>query len=202
MSFGLSILKKQLKEISTKLEELEKSVTPNKLSEEELQAKMQQEDQKFRLEELHKIGLLGLSENSRELDKIILGLSVGSLGFLLSFFLKDYSFNSDIYNLTLFIFILSIISYTYSIWCILEVFYINNEYFKRIIAFRAGNSSCDIEKLEEKMKLLDKKVRYSFFFSIVISALFIISIALNKNIESKEKNTNEKKTEKVIENGK
>lgn len=202
MSFGLSMLKKQLKEISTKLEELEKSITPNKLSEEELQAKIQQEDQKFRLEELHKIGLLGLSENSRELDKIILGLSVGSLGFLLSFFLKDYSFNSDIYNLTLFIFILSIISYTYSIWCILEVFYINNEYYKRIIGFRAGNNSCEIEKLEEKMKLLDKKVRYSFFFSILISALFIISIALNKNIESKEKNINEKKIEKVIENGK
>ncbi len=192
-------MKKQLKEVFLKIKELE-DINSNKLYEEELHEKMEKEEQKFRLEEMHKIGLLGLSENSRELDKIILGLSVGSLGFLLSFFLKDYSFNTDIYNLTLFIFILSIISYAYSIWTILNVFYINNEYYKKIIAFRAGDSSWDIEKLEEKMEILDKKVRYSFFFSILISALFIISIAINKNIETKEKNINEKKIEKVIEN--
>lgn len=145
--------------------------------------------------------MLGLTENSRELDKIILGLSVGSLGFLLSFFLKDYSFILDIYNTSIISFGIASISFTYTIWCVLEIFYINNEYFKKIIQFRIGQNSCEIETLENKMATLDKKVRYSFFISILISIFFIISISINKNISFQKTNTNEE-TKKEFTNGK
>ncbi|WP_419782893.1 hypothetical protein [Malaciobacter marinus] len=191
------MLKKKLNKIYNKI----KKITVVKLSEEEIQKKLENDDNKFRLEELHKIGLLGLTENSRELDKIILGLSVGSLGFLLSFFLKDYSFATDLYYTSIILFGISAIFFTYTIWYVLEVFYINNEYFKKIIQFRAGQNSCEIEKLENKMAILDKKIRYSFFISILISIFFIISISINKNISFQTTNTN-KETKKEFTNGK
>ncbi len=144
----------------------------------------------FRSEELHKVALIGLAENSRELDKILLGLSVGSLGFLLTFLINNYSFNNDKFVIALGLFVFAVLMFGYTIYNILTIFYKNNEYFKEIIKFEEGQDSSPILDLEVKLNSYDKKVKISFFVSILFSALFIIAISVNKNIVEYKKENN------------
>lgn len=72
-------------------------------------------EEQFRSEELHKISLSAFTVNSAELDKTLLSLSVGSVGFLLTFFLNDYSLKNDFYYLTLSIFFLAVGGFSFTI---------------------------------------------------------------------------------------
>lgn len=147
-------------------------------------------EDEFRAKELHKVALSELSENAREIDKILLGLSVGGLGFILNLFLKEYTNQTEL--LSIMIFICAVFSYLFCVFLILRMFYLNTNYYQEIVKVRIGESlSTEIYIIEDKMNGLDTKAKYSFFIAIVLSAIFIVSITFsNAKINSNDKSIN------------
>ncbi|WP_321778129.1 hypothetical protein [Sulfurimonas sp.] len=180
-----------------------------------LEANIKSEEQ-FRAEELHKVVLSAFIENNAELDKRLLSLSVGSIGFLLAFLINDYSFKNDFfYGFTFLAFLLAVSGFSYTIYLLLEILKLNTDYYKSIISFNIkGNVEQNklelkLSLLDTKMKKFDKCAKKIFFISILISAFFIVMITANKNIleykkdsvintPNKENNMSNKKTEDTI----
>lgn len=162
-------------------------------------------EEQFRSEELHKVALTSFIENSGELDKRLVSLSVGSLGFLLAFLINEYSYKSDFFNGATFgAFLIAVVGFSFTIYLLLEILKLNNEYYKLIIAFpiedktNISKKAKQLDLLEKKMKKYDICTKRIFITSIAISAFFIIMITINKNIiEYTDNNTT--KENKVIE---
>lgn len=76
---------------------------------------------------------------------------------------------------------------------ILEIFRLNNDYYKSIISLSIDkkeeqNELIDkIDLLDSKMENYDKFARYTFIISIMLSAFFIIMITFNKSTMENKK---------------
>ena len=136
----------------------------------------------FRYEEIHKAALSAFAKNAMELDKILLGLSVGAIGFLLNFMLKDYSYIKDIYAVGVISFTTALGVFLYIIYEIIEIFRKNHKYFQSIISYTKGSDGSHIGNQEEKMKESDKRVQYSFLLAMILSTVFVLSQTINKTI--------------------
>lgn len=135
---------------------------------------------KFRSEELHKVALSSFVQGSYELDKTILNLSVGSLGFILTFATTfEYSKNSCLIIFIIITFIIALCGFGYTIYNILDILKLNKEYFKKIISDDEENS---ISGLEYKMERIDNLTILAFKVSIFFSSLFILLNIINKNL--------------------
>lgn len=150
--------------------------------------KEKKSDSDFRYEEIHKAALSAFAKNAMELDKILLGLSVGAIGFLLNFMLKDYSYIKDIYALGAISFAAAIAIFLYIIYEIIEIFRKNHKYFQSIISYTKDSDGSHISNQEEKMKKSDKRVQYSFLFAVILSTIFVLSQTVNKIIVELQNN--------------
>lgn len=139
-------------------------------------------DSDFRYEEIHKAALSAFVKNAMELDKILLGLSVGAIGFLLNFMLKDYSYIKDTYAIGAISFATAIGVFLYIIYEIIEIFRKNHKYFQSIISYTKGSDGSHINNQEKKMKESDKKVQYSFLIAMILSTIFVLSQTVNRTI--------------------
>lgn len=170
-------------------------------------------ENQFRAEELHKVALSSFIDNSGELDKRLISLSIGSLGFLLAFLINDYSYNSDFFKgITFIVFLCAVSGFSITIYLLLEILKLNNKYYQLIIAFpivpesNSSKKANQLELLEKKMKKYDNCTKRVFILSIIASAFFIIMITINKNIleynldkEKKEMIMNEKELEEELQ---
>lgn len=137
------------------------------------------EDEKFRFEELHKVSLSSFVQSSYELDKTILNLSVGSLGFILTF-ATTYKYSNSIFDyFSILSFIVALCGFGFVIYRLLNIFNLNKEYFKKIIS---NDKEEEIIALENSMSKIDKVIRIVFIVSILFSSLFILLIIISKNL--------------------
>lgn len=136
-------------------------------------------ENKFRSEELHKVALSSFVQGSYELDKTILNLSLGSLGFILTF-ATTFKYSNSILSLFIIItFLISLFSLCFTVYKILDILKLNKKYFKKIIS--EANSQ-DILELEDRMDKIDYLIQIGFKISILFSSIFILLIVIQKNL--------------------
>lgn len=134
---------------------------------------------KFRSEELHKVVLSSFVQGSYELDKTILNLSLGSLGFILTF-ATTFKYSNSILSLFIIVtFLISLFGICFTVYKILDILKLNKEYFKKIIL--EANSQ-DIVELEDRMDKIDYLIQIWFKISILFSSIFILLIVIQKNL--------------------
>ena len=116
-------------------------------------------ENKFRSEELHKVALSSFVQGSYELDRTILNLSVGSLGFILTF-ATTFKYSNCILSFFIIItFLISLFGFGFTVYKLLDIFKLNKEYFKKIIS---DENEQDILELENRMQKIDF-LTYFFF---------------------------------------
>ena len=136
-------------------------------------------EENFRTKELHKLALSSFVQGSYELDKTILNLSVGSLGFIFTFATTFKYSNNILSCLTILVFLISLFSFGFTIYKLLDVFKINKEYFGKIIS---SEDEQNIYRLENKMDKIDNAISIMFKISIFFASIFILLIVIQKNL--------------------
>ena len=87
-------------------------------------------ENKFRSEELHKVALSSFVQGSYELDRTILNLSVGSLGFILTF-ATTFKYSNCILSFFIIItFLISLFGFGFTVYKLLDIFKLNKELVK------------------------------------------------------------------------
>lgn len=136
-------------------------------------------ENKFRSEELHKVALSSFVQGSYELDRTILNLSVGSLGFILTF-ATTFKYSNCILSFFIIItFLISLFGFGFTVYKLLDIFKLNKEYFEKIIS---DENEQDILELENRMQKIDFLTSRVFKISILFSSIFILLIVIQKNL--------------------
>ncbi len=126
----------------------------------------------FKAQEIHKVALSGFVNNSLELDKIIITLSVASVGGYITYIVKYLQLISKIDIVILLFISLSILFFLATSWIVLEIFKENRKYLQEILQ---GNYD-DSPKLDK----LDNLKDISFKLGIIFSLLFAIMTVVDK----------------------
>lgn len=118
-------------------------------------------------------------QGSYELDRTILNLSVGSLGFILTF-ATTFKYSNCILSFFIIItFLISLFGFGFTVYKLLDIFKLNKEYFKKIIS---DENEQDILELENRMQKIDFLTSRVFKISILFSSIFILLIVIQKNL--------------------
>jgi glucan phosphoethanolaminetransferase (alkaline phosphatase superfamily) len=139
-----------------------------------LMEEKKEENLAFKKEELHKAALNAYINISNEFDKLIFGISIAGIGFLLNYFIKDFKLASQPDLIILFSGIFSIISFSITTLIILFGIFPGNKSF--LLKILKG-------KYEEPpiLKKLDSLVAFSFFIGILNTIIFAIIIIIKNS---------------------
>ena len=126
-------------------------------------------EENFRTKELHKVALSSFVQGSYELDKTILNLSVGSLGFIFTFATTFKYSNNILSCLTILVFLISLFSFGFTIYKLLDVFKINKEYLKYVNpetgefdenSYKTNNPDSTGADIDTRLKIVNLKNAY------------------------------------------
>lgn len=115
--------------------------------------------------ELYKASLSAFFKNEADNDKLILGLSVAGIGFFISLLTEPNEINTIMSCLI----ILSLVTFSLTVFFVLRIFYYNKKQILRIIE----STGEEVSEISELVKL--DKIKYiSFCIAIITAIIFTI----------------------------